>query len=427
MAYIPKAPQWDSTFEFLKNPYYFIQETCEALNTDIFQTRIGLRKTFCLTGVDAAKFFYNEENFIRKGAMPEPLQATLVGKGGVQGLDGKKHRHRKRMFLSFMTAPSIQNLLQISERHWMKAVRDWQGQKSVRLYEQAQQILTLSVCEWTGVPVKHSELSEKTEILRSMFDDAGNFSRRHFRARARRKQAESWIGSLISEVREGKLKAAKDSALYTVANFKEEDGSLLPLRVAAVELLNLLRPTVAVSVFILFVAHALHYFPGHRTKISEDGKYAEFFIQEVRRFYPFFPAIAGVAAKNLRWNNVAIPEGTRVLLDLNGINHDPILWRDPESFYPERFKKWDGNLYNFVPQGGGFQETNHRCPGEWITRELMKQAAHIFSKEILYRVPEQDLKLRLSRMPPIPSSHFVISDVQYKPKTQDDLRDLRTI
>ncbi|WP_413569540.1 cytochrome P450 [Bdellovibrio sp. HCB117] len=342
-------------------------------------------------------------------------------------MDGKKHLHRKKMFLSFMTAPSIQNLLQISERHWMKALRNWQGQKTVLLFEQSQLILTMSACEWTGVPLKHSELAEKAELLRSMFDDAGSVSARHFRARARRKQAESWMSALIAEIREGKLKVPKDSALYVVANFKEEDGNLLPLKIAAVELLNLLRPTVAVSVFILFVAHALHYFPGNRTKISEDSSYADFFIQEVRRFYPFFPAIAAIAAKNLRWNNVTIPQGARVLLDLNGINHDPILWHNPESFYPDRFKKWDGSLYNFVPQGGGFQETNHRCPGEWITRELMKQAATIFSKEILYRVPEQDLTLRLSRMPPIPSSHFVISDVQYKPKTQSDLRDFRTI
>ena len=35
---------------------------------------------------------------------------------------------------------------------------------------------------------------------------------------------------------------------------------MLDPRIAAVELLNILRPTVAVSVFITFTAHALHQF-----------------------------------------------------------------------------------------------------------------------------------------------------------------------
>lgn len=32
----------------------------------------------------AAALFYNEGRFLRSGAMPEPVRATLLGKGGVQ-------------------------------------------------------------------------------------------------------------------------------------------------------------------------------------------------------------------------------------------------------------------------------------------------------------------------------------------------------
>src|SRR3546814_9974873 len=66
---------------------------------------------------------------------------------------------------------------------------------------------------------------------------------------------------------------------------------MLSPRVAAVELLNILRPTVAVSVFITFTAHALHQLPACRQNLQADDGYLECFVQEVRRFYPFFPAV----------------------------------------------------------------------------------------------------------------------------------------
>src|SRR3546814_15123713 len=74
---------------------------------------------------------------------------------------------------------------------------------------------------------------------------------------------------------------------------------LLSLHVAAVEILNVIRPIVAVGVYITFVAHALHQFPECRRKVEagDDTSYTEMFVQEVRRFYPFFPAVAALVRR----------------------------------------------------------------------------------------------------------------------------------
>lgn len=40
--------------------------------------------------------------FVRQGAMPVAVQNTLVGRGGVQGLDDESHRNRKQLFLSIV-------------------------------------------------------------------------------------------------------------------------------------------------------------------------------------------------------------------------------------------------------------------------------------------------------------------------------------
>jgi fatty-acid peroxygenase len=175
----------------------------------------------------------------------------------------------------------------------------------------------------------------------------------------------------------------------------------------------ILRPTVAVSVYMTFAAHALHQYPRCReeARAGADGS-TERFVQEVRWFYPFFPSVVARVRNDFEWKGYPFPGGTRVLLDLYGTNHDPRAWEAPEEFRPERFRYWDGSPFNFIPQGGGDHAVNHRCPGEWITIELMKVALSFLAGSLSYDVPEQDLRINLSRLPALPRSRFVISSVR---------------
>jgi fatty-acid peroxygenase len=183
--------------------------------------------------------------------------------------------------------------------------------------------------------------------------------------------------------------------------------------VAAVELLNVLRPTVAVSVFITFAAVALHQHPACRQQLEAgENDYAEMFVQEVRRFYPFFPMVGALVRHDFEWKGYPFPQGQQVLLDLYGTDHDPRIWQEPEVFRSERFRQWEGSPFDFIPQGGGDHHLHHRCPGEWITLELMKGALRFLAGRITYEVPEQDLAIDYSRLPALPRSRFIISNVR---------------
>jgi len=81
-------------------------------------------------------------------------------------------------------------------------------------------------------------------------------------------------------------------------------------------------------------------------------------------------------------------------------------------FDPDRFRGWDGDAYDFIPQGGGDHHAGHRCPGERITIELMKRAVGILTGAMDYDVPDQDLRVSLRRMPTLPASRFVIANVK---------------
>ena len=55
---------------------------------------------------------------------------------------------------------------------------------------------------------------------------------------------------------------------------------------------------------------------------------------------------------------------------------------------------------------------NHRCPGEWITIELMKVSSGFLAGSIEYDLPDQDLRIDTTRLPAIPKSRFVMSNVR---------------
>src|SRR5690606_17387043 len=139
-----------------------------------------------------------------------------------------------------------------------------------------------------------------------------------------------------------------------------------------------------------------------------DDEYTGWFVQEVRRFYPFFPAVAARVRHDFEWRGYRFPKGRRVLLDLYGTDHDSRTWGDPEAFRPERFRDWDGSPFNFIPQGGGDHYEHHRCAGEWITIALMKNAAVFLARRLRYDVPGQDLRIDYRQLPALPKSKFVM-------------------
>ena len=149
-----------------------------------------------------------------------------------------------------------------------------------------------------------------------------------------------------------------------------------------------------------------------QTLVADDDGDLERFVQEVRRFYPFFLAVGGRVQRAFDWRGHHFAKGAWVLLDIYGTNHDPRIWEEPQTFRPDRFRQWNGSPFNLVPQGGGDFDHGHRCAGEWITIALMKTAVRLLTTGMRYDVPEQDLRIDLSRMPAQPESRFMIRNVR---------------
>jgi fatty-acid peroxygenase len=125
-----------------------------------------------------------------------------------------------------------------------------------------------------------------------------------------RARAERWVRSIIQDVRDGKLDVPEGCATHVIAFFRGLDGEPLDAKVAAVELINILRPTVAVAWYVTFAALALHQYPQCERALATGGEgELERFVQEVRRFYPLFPAVRGRVQKPFTGEAIISPRG----------------------------------------------------------------------------------------------------------------------
>jgi fatty-acid peroxygenase len=412
VAQIPRDQNLDNSLALLSDGYTFISKRCERLQSDVFETRLMLSKAICTMGEDAARMFYHPDRFTRVRAMPPTVLFLLQDVGSVQQLDDNAHHHRKQMFMSMMNPASIAKLTENFSEQWRAHIKRWETKDEVILYSAVNEILCRAVCTWAAVPLKESEVQARTHEFAAMIDGSGAVGPKNWWAQRLRRRTEKWAREIITQVREHKLEVPTESALHTIAWHRQLNEELLDLDVAVVELLNVLRPTVAVARYIVFAALALHHYPECRQRLlSGDEEYLTFFVQEVRRFYPFFPLIGGRVRQEFEWRSHHFTQGTWVLLDVYGTNHDARIWKEPQTFQPERFREWAGSPFSFIPQGGGEYDHDHRCAGEWITIELTKTAVRLLTTAMAYAVPAQDLSISLSKMPALPTSHFVIRQV----------------
>jgi fatty-acid peroxygenase len=349
----------ENGLQLLIKGYGWLPDKRRRLGRPTVPTRLGGLKVLGIDGPEAARFLYDEDHVRRAHALPEPVQATLFGKGAVHTLDGDAHRVRKSMLVGLlMREDGIASLVQQVAAAWDDAPREWAGRDRIVLFDEAGRVLAGAVCRWAGVPVTDQEVPAVARDLLSMVDGFATGGPRHFRARRARGRREAWLARLVEEVRSGGATVPPGSVVEVVAWHKDAEGEELDPQVAAVELLNIIRPTTAVAWFTAFSAHALIRRPQCRARLAEgDAAFAEAFAHEVRRFYPFAPFIGGRAPRENEWDGERIPKNTMVLLDLYGQNHDADLWGDPYAFRPERFLGREIGEFELVPQGGGDPRT----------------------------------------------------------------------
>jgi fatty-acid peroxygenase len=378
--------------------YPYLLRLRERWHTGTAEIRLLGRRTTVLSGPEGVRLFYNEDLMRRRDALPRPLARTLFGRGAVHGLDDAEHQHRKSMFLRVLDDKAAHDIAAITDELW-RGPEHFCVVDPEAVFGQAVDVHCAAACRWAGVPADAVDPALGRDLM-TIVDGFGSLGPRWLRARGARRRVDKWARRLVARARGGHRKVESDSPLGVLAAATAPNGTLLRTRVAGVELINVLRPTVAVAYFVAFTAHALQEHPELRERLhAAPEEVLEAFAHEVRRYYPFVPMLAARARRSVTFQGRPLVAGRRVLLDVYGTLHDPQLWDEPERFDCARFR--DGSVpEHYIPQGGGDVVTGHRCPGERVAVELIKVAA----RRMVARPAEQApaTRIPLNRLPTRP-------------------------
>jgi fatty-acid peroxygenase len=406
---IPRDRNADDALALLHDGYAYGTRRFRRLGSDAFRTRLLGRPTIVMRGREASAVFGDHRRMSRAGAIPRSVMHLLQDEGSVQTLEDEAHLHRKAVFLRLLDDEGAASLADVSRAAWEAAAARASG-RTISLYDLAVDVLTRAALEWTGLPPDSTDVGRLSGALAEMVDAAPAVGPRNWSARLRRRRVERWAASLVRDVRAGKLRAPAESPVAAMAQLRDHDGTQPPPEIAAVELINLLRPIVAVARYAVFAAHALERHPEWRDRVRTDPDARARFVQEVRRFYPFFPVIAGTVRAPFSWRGHRFEPGARLLLDLYATDHDPESWTDPDRFDPDRFVLWLPDPNSLVPQGAGDAASGHRCPGEGATMALIDRFLTFATAQPQpYTLPPQDLRISLRRLPALPEDRLLVT------------------
>ena len=367
---------------------------------DTYLSRMLGRRTLVVRGEPGVRFFYDESLVERHHAVPFPLAGLLFGRGALHGLDDEEHRDHRAVFTEVLAPSRSATLVGTASGRLEDAAARWNGR--VDLFDELVELYGTTVIEWAGVDVSRRQARATSHVLAAVVDGFGFSLPAYPKAWLARARANRWATAQVRSVRQGRHTPPPGSALAAWA------GTGLKDHVAAVELLNVLRPTVAVAWFGVFAAVALEQQPRWRQRLATPAVGPEHvaFAHEVRRTAPFAPVLIGRLREDTSYDGVELPTGRRVVLDLCGTDQDVARYDDPEQFRPERFLERPPGPHDLVPQGGG-PVGGHRCPGEPLTVDLLTETVRVLAG-VDYALAS-DGSFDPHRMPTRPDDRLVVS------------------
>lgn len=367
-------------------------------------------------GVEGIELFYDSERIARHGAMPALVQETLFGHGSVHSLDGTQHRHRKATFVDVAYDDvQVARLSPFLENEWQMELDAWIDDGTRSAYEAAVGALGRAIMRWAGLPGTPAAKTRWSARLAQVVDGFGvPYSPEYLLALLNRRWSDRHAQRLIEAARDGTLSAELGTALHAWATHLDEQGELLPARLAGVELQNSIRPMIAVARFVAFAAKELHDRPEWRARIAAEtsergalvgGPLATAFAQEIRRTAPFVPMLPGIAISEIEIDGERVEAGGRLVLDILGTNTDDRSWDRPLEFDPERFIDFEDYeaLAAFIPHGGAGVSTGHRCPGEKLAIAGLAAGIAALSDPGL-TILDSGLEVNRRRLPTKPAS-----------------------
>jgi cytochrome P450/tellurite resistance protein len=425
-APLPPAGRWfpviGETLAFLAKPFEFVADRV-AVHGPIFRTHLLGRPTVILAGGETAGVFVDEELCLREGAVPPHIR-ELFGGGSINLLDGAKHLARKRQILAAFVpealaayVPGMQALVEGAFARWAEKGEPIDGiaeLKRLAITAIARNVVSVGdgpdletlltsfqvlIAGFTGLPIALPGTAYKRALdaRDAILEVLGRVVQEH-----RAKAIDDGLGRMLAHEDENGAKISDESAVVELHHvfiagfivFAELSSLLVTLDA---------RPELRASVATELRERA----PAGKLSIRQLASMPVLnrVVQETKRTAPVVPLVFGSAKKTFVLGGYRIEEGMMLYWAPFEHHQDAKVYPKPKTFEPERFgeaRAENGrHPFAFAPQGMG-PSTGHKCPGVDYATLLMQVFTTVLLRDYVHALPEQDLSLDPSLIPPEP-------------------------
>lgn len=422
----PPGGRWfpviGETLAFLAKPFEFIDERV-ARHGPIFRTHLLGKVTVFLAGGETAGVFADEQICMRDGATPNHIR-ELFGGRSLGLLDGAEHATRKRQILAAFVPealpaylPAMQTLVETTLARW--ASRDEELDGVAELKRLAISAIATNVVSMGDGP-DLEKLLESFQVLTAGFTGLpvalpGTAFKRALDAR------DAILEVLGRAVKEHRAKE-HDDGLGRMLGHRDEHGATMTDENAVMELHHVFIAGYIVfaelASLLIIIARDPALYEALSTSIKASAPPGKLtlrqlasmdllnrVVQETKRITPVVPIVCGRARKSFVLGGFRIEEGTMLFWAPFAHHQDAAVYPKPHTFDAERFTaaraEQGRHPFAFAPQGMG-PSTGHKCPGVDYATLLMQVFTTTLLRDYTYDLPEQDVSLDLSRIPPEP-------------------------
>jgi retinoid hydroxylase len=413
-------PVIGETLAILRNPFGFLEERGKRFGK-VFKSRVVGRRTVFLSGTAGAEAFYDEANISRENALPFPM-VDLFGGINMQMYDGPRHVALKGMAVRAFDPAAITGYLPDIQALIASTLSRLAGQPEFVATRALRKLAIEAICQSVmGLPPGSETDAIDGDyglVLKGMVSlPVGLPGTPYGRARAARDRLLARIRGLITQRRE---RPGKDALSRLLAD-RAPDGRVFSDDEAALEVHHIVIAGFIVYALLAEGMRRLAEDPALRARCAEEirsvaptglldmptlGRLRTCtnVVMEAKRFVPIVPLVFGRARRTFSCGGFDVPEGWTVYLALRLHNRDPDIYREPDTFDPDRFgperAEHKKHPLAFIPQGAA--ASGHLCLGVDYSTILALTFLTLLVRGYEWELPAQDLTYRWTTIPPEP-------------------------
>ncbi|WP_431234491.1 cytochrome P450 [Mycolicibacterium psychrotolerans] len=322
----------------------------------------------------------------------------VLGPGSTFSLDGEEHRERRKLLVPPFHGKRMHSYEAIIEEEVLREVAHWpEGVEFDTLPSMMR--ITLNAILRAVFGAEGAAFDELREQLPRLVEVGSRLAllprifRRDFGPRSpggalqrHRRRYDEIVDSLIADARRDPAFDERPDVLSLMLRARYEDGSAIPDRHIADELLTLLtagHETTATTLAWLVERVRRHPELLERLTAEADAGGSELqqaTIWEVQRLRPVIDGTSRRALQRIRLGEWVIPEGHVVIVSIPMAHANPDRFLGPSAFDPDRFVGNPPDNYAWIPFGGGIR----RCIGAAFANMEMNVTLRTLLREFTF-------------------------------------------